>query len=433
MLSHPLLGAENGKFHTSTEWQLKPSLKYDALCLLNTLSGDPYYLQFYRGEYDHFHPLFTPEENAAFVRLKRVIKDEHHGIVSAQLSLYYSTVEDQTLPEMISTARDSSAMQAALKNTPYYSDSAWKAYDEGRPALEIALRALDRIGFASYWDQIARPGVERRIAGLAPNLPKFNIIPEIEHHLGFALPSQTITVYVLSYSEPHGIRVSGLRFLTHKSYPFGIVLHNAIHESMHPPFDRNEPRVQNAIDLLSGDPLVVDKVKHHDPSFGYNTADGYIEEDSVEALEQIVSEHFGQGRDAHRYWKQQDGGMHVLATAIYTDYKAALQRGPQKYSEWFVRAVEDGELRESNLQATVKHFSLVTAIETTIIVAVLVSILIGSICAFLAFKTQRNAVGWFFWGFFLNVFALAAIGAMTIRKKFNGSRPKPNFAELKRR
>jgi hypothetical protein len=419
VVSQPLFGEKPGTFHTSTEWQLKPSLKFDALCLLNTLSGDPYYLKFYRAEYAHFHPLFTPEENAAFVQLKHVIKDEGHGIVSAQLTLYYSTVADQTLPEMINTARDSSAMQASLKKTPYYFDDSWKVYDAARPALEAALRALDRVGFTAYWEMNARPGIERRIAELRPDLTKYNILPVIERYLGFAVPSETITVYILSYSEPHDIRVSGLQFLTHKSYPFGIVLHSAIHESMHPPFDKNNPSVRRAIDLLSGDPLVIDKVEHHDPSFGYNTAVGYIEEDSVQALEQIVSEQFGQGRNPHIYWKYQDGGMHLLATAIYSDYKAAFQRSPKTYSEWFAHAVEDGELRGSNLQATTKHFSLVTFIETTIFVAVLVCIFIGSIFAFLAYKTRRNPVGWFFLGFFLNVFALAVIGVITTRKKFN--------------
>ena len=49
-----------------------PSLKYDALCLLNSMSGDPYYLRYYEAEYDHFHPLFTPEEQAAFQTLKHI-------------------------------------------------------------------------------------------------------------------------------------------------------------------------------------------------------------------------------------------------------------------------------------------------------------------------------------------------------------------------
>lgn len=47
-------------FHTATVWKIEPSLKFDTLCLLNALSGDPYYLRYYRAEYDHFHaPLHT--------------------------------------------------------------------------------------------------------------------------------------------------------------------------------------------------------------------------------------------------------------------------------------------------------------------------------------------------------------------------------------
>jgi hypothetical protein len=352
----PSLSAQAIPFHTHTDWQLKPSLKYDTLCLLNVLSGDSYYLHYYQAEYDHFHPLFTPAEQAAFAQLRHVLKDEGGGIVSATLTLYYSTVEDETLPEMIRTAHDSSAMEAALRKTPYWSEDGWKSYEKARPALEAALRALDRVGFTAYWMQTAKPGVEKRIAELAPELPPYNIVPAIENLLGFALPSQTVTVYLLSYSEPHGIRITGLRFLTHVSYPFRIVLHNAIHEPMHPPYNASDPAVRKAIDLLGSDPLIADKVQHHDRSFGYNTASGYIEEDSVQALEQIVSEQFGVGRNACNYWRQQDGGMHVLAAAIYVDYKEALAQQPEPYSRWFADAVTDGQLRGSRLQDTVKSF-----------------------------------------------------------------------------
>jgi len=350
------LFAESNTLHANTDWDMKPSMKYDAICLLNVLSGDPYYLQYYQGEYDHFHPLFNPEENAGFTQLKRVIKDEGGGIVSARLALYYSVVNDETLPEMIRTAHDSSGMQAALKKTPYYDEGEWKNYEKARPALESALRALDRVGFPAYWKQKAEPGIEKRIAELSPDLSKYDIVPRIERYLGFPLPSRTITVYLLAYSEPHGIRITGLRFLTHESYPFQIVLHNAIHEPMHPPYDANDPKVLKAIDLLGKDSLIVDKVTHHDASFGYNTADGYIEEDSVEALEQIVAEQFGVGRDPREYWKEQDGGIHALAAAIYVGYKAAVQQSSVTYSEWFVHAVESGELRGEKLRATVEAF-----------------------------------------------------------------------------
>jgi hypothetical protein len=350
------LTAETVPVHTSTDWQLKPSLKYDTLCLLNALSGDPYYLHYYQAEYNRFHPLFAPEEQAAFAQLKNVIKDEGHGIISAKLALYFSAVDDETLPEMIRTAHDSAAMEAALKQTSYWSADGWQNYEAARPALEAALRALDRVGFPAYWKTNAKPKIEKRIAEISPELSKYNIIPVIESYLGFPLPSQTITVYLLAYSEPHGIRITGLRFLTHVSYPFSIVLHNAIHEPMHPPYHADDPKVGEAIDLLGRDPLVVDKVQHHDPSFGYNTTAGYIEEDSVQALEQLVSEKVGVGRNPCEYWKEQDGGMHVLAAAMYTDYKQGLSPNPESYSQWFKRSVQDGQLRGSNLQKTVQSF-----------------------------------------------------------------------------
>ena len=350
------LTAETVPVHTSTDWQLKPSLKYDTLCLLNALSGDPYYLHYYQAEYNRFHPLFAPEEQAAFAQLKNVIKDEGHGIISAKLALYFSAVDDETLPEMIRTAHDSAAMEAALKQTSYWSADGWQNYEAARPALEAALRALDRVGFPAYWKTNAKPKIEKRIAEISPELSKYNIIPVIESYLGFPLPSQTLTVYLLAYSEPHGIRITGLRFLTHVSYPFSIVLHNAIHEPMHPPYHADDPKVREAIDLLGRDPLVVDKVQHHDPSFGYNTTAGYIEEDSVQALEQLVSERVGVGRNPCEYWKEQDGGMHVLAAAMYTDYKQGLSPNPESYSQWFKRSVQDGQLRGSNLQKTVQSF-----------------------------------------------------------------------------
>jgi hypothetical protein len=356
IVSRPLLYAETAPLHTSTDWQLKASLKYDALCLLNALSGDPYYLHYYQAEYDHFHPLFTPDEQAAFAQLKHVIKDEGHGIVSAKLALYYSAVDDETLPEMIRTAHNSAAMETALKNTSYWSADGWQNYEAARPSMEVALRALDRVGFTTYWTANARPKIEKRIAELSPELPKYNIIPAIEGFLGFPLSSQTITVYLLAYSEPHGIRITGLRFLTHVSYPFSIVLHNAIHEPMHPPYHADDPKVREAIDLLGRDPLVIDKVQHHDPSFGYNTTAGYIEEDSVQALEQLVSEKFGVGRNACQYWREQDGGMHILAVAMYTGYKQAYSATPVSYSQWFTHAVQNGQLRGGQLEKAVQSF-----------------------------------------------------------------------------
>jgi hypothetical protein len=67
------LTAETVPVHNHTDWQLNPSLKYDTLCLLNALSGDPYYLHYYRAEYEHFYSLFTSEEQASAITQNRPV------------------------------------------------------------------------------------------------------------------------------------------------------------------------------------------------------------------------------------------------------------------------------------------------------------------------------------------------------------------------
>jgi hypothetical protein len=224
-------------FHTTTQWDLQPSLKVDAICALNMLSGDPYYLEYYQADYDRLAKQFRPEELAAFTNLKRRIKDQNGGIISASLALYFSASDAESLDDLIHTVHDSSTMRRNLQATPYYDDDGWKLYESNRPDLEVAFRALKRIHFEEDWEKNVKPKIEQSRAAIAAKLPDYNVIPAVEAVLGSPRPTNRITVYLLYYSQPHGIKITGTRFLTHYSYPFRIVLRNAIHEMMHPPYD----------------------------------------------------------------------------------------------------------------------------------------------------------------------------------------------------
>jgi hypothetical protein len=46
-------------------------------------------------------------------------------------------------------------------------------------------------------------------------------------------------------------------------------------------------------------------------------------QDSVQGLEEIVYEQFGLERNPQDYWKNQDGGVHIMAVAIYVRYDQA--------------------------------------------------------------------------------------------------------------
>ena len=87
---------------------------FDTLCALNFLSGDKYYLEFYQSDYDRLFPQLLPQEQAAFVNLKHRIKDQNGGIISAQLALFFSATDAESLDDMIRVVKDSSAMQRNL-------------------------------------------------------------------------------------------------------------------------------------------------------------------------------------------------------------------------------------------------------------------------------------------------------------------------------
>lgn len=354
-----LYAAEPAPLHTTTQWDLQPSLKFDAICALNMLSGDPYYLEYYRADYDRLAKQFRPEELAAFVSLKRRIKDQNGGIISASLALYFSASDAESLDDLIRTVQDSSAMRRNLQATPYYDDDGWKLYEASRPDLEAAFRALKRIHFEADWEKNVKPKIEQARAAIAAKLSDYNVIPAVESVLGSPRPTNKITVYLLYYSEPHGIKITGTRFLTHYSYPFRIVLRNAIHEMMHPPYDlAHDPELRSGLESLKSDAFLMNKVEHHDTSFGYNTLQGLEEEDCVQALEQIIAERFGMGGDPREYWREQDGGIHVLAVALYSLMKQQKFDGThESFPTFLKRQLRSGALSHGQIEKLNREFA----------------------------------------------------------------------------
>lgn len=344
--------------HVSTTWQIQPSFKYDVLTLLNPLTGDSFYLQYYQNTYTHFEPLFTSEAREALASLKQKIKDDGGNIISAFLTLYFSATNDETLDAMLATLENSHTMQENLKATPYYSERGWALYESVQPELKTIFQFLQEIDFPSYWRENVRPLVLEKIGKIEPQLPQYNVIREVESLLGHPLPSDTITVYMLYFSQPHGIRITGTRFLTDVAWPFSIVLRNAVHEMMHPPYDYTGDReLRGALDQLKEDSFLMSKVENHNPSFGYNSFKSFVEEDVVQALEQVITERLGIARDAQQRWKENDDGMHVLAVALYSVMKEESFAETNEYLRAFLlRQIESEKLRPGEIQRIHSEF-----------------------------------------------------------------------------
>jgi hypothetical protein len=342
-----LLCATAGVARAGTRWDVRTSQGFDALCALNVLSGDPYYVQQYPDEAKEFAtPAYAPAREAA-AQLKKIIKDQDGGIVSAYLTLVLSGGPDSTLSAVLASVQHPAPLEAALRASPYWSQESWDRFLKVRAPLIQALEAMHGAGFEDLWARHVARGVTE---GLHAELARYDVLGEEERLLGHELQGGRIDVILLWYSRPHGIRIQGDRFLTNIGYPAAIVLRNAVHEPMHPPFDRHLPAVAAAIDSLAQNPLLARIVAGHNPSFGYNTAPGYVEEDCVQALEQVVSERLGVAKPAAERWREADDGMHVLAAALYDLMKESgfADRGGV-FEDWLTKAVAEGRLQPSEL------------------------------------------------------------------------------------
>lgn len=342
----------------ATEWSVVPSFKFDLLCFLNVLTGDAYYLTYYEEEYRKFASQLTPRARTALANLKRKLKDDNGNIISAFLCLHFSATEDETLDDMLWTLKHSEAMRGNLQRTIYYNRQSWRLLESVRGDLRTIFLFLKTVGFYAYWQHNILPKVQQRIREVELDLPKYDVVTEVETHLGYALPSNKITIFMLHYARPHGIKLTGTRFICDATYPLKIIVQNAVHEMMHPPYDlARDHELRDALDSLRADEFLMNKVEHHNPSFGYNSFESFIEENCVRALDQLIGERLKIAGDARRRWKAEDDGMHVFAAALYSRLKQ--ENYPvrkEMFRDFLIRTIRSGKLRAGNIKATYDAF-----------------------------------------------------------------------------
>lgn len=349
---HPNSNQEEVRLHYLTEWEIEPSFKYDALCFLNALTADPFYLKHYQAEYEAYALQLPDAAKKSLANLKHQVKDKNQLIISAFLCLYFSATSDQTLDEMLETLDNNEQMRANLKKTAYYTDEGWRLFESLRDDLRTVFLFLKDVKFESYWTRFILPVIRVKIRQIQKELPKYNITAEVETFLGTPLPSHKVTVYLLYFSKPHGLKITGTRYLTNVEWPFEITLRNAVHELMHPPFDlMQDDELRQTVSLLRNDDFLMDKILNHDPSFGYNTFEGFVEEDCVQALEQIINERLGIAVEAHKRWQEADGGIHILAVALYTVMKTLdfNQKG-ERFRDFLIRIIRSGDLAPGKIK-----------------------------------------------------------------------------------
>ena len=239
------------------------------------------------------------------------------------------------------------------ETSPRWNEADDRLFRSVRPALSAVLEGLRTAGLADWWAEHAERDLQRRCGELRQSFAGYDLVPLVERHTGVSFDARAVELCVLRWAAPHGIRVTGTRFLTDVRYEADRVLNIAVHELLHPPWPQGHP-VKDSLDALAADPFLAARFAGRDPDAGYNTWARYADEDAAQALDQFLNTHLGRNSrgDPVTRWATADGGMHVLALLLYD----TLRRGgfdPKvgSYADFLARALSDPHTWPADLNA----------------------------------------------------------------------------------
>jgi hypothetical protein len=328
-----------------TRWQVVGSEGLDAVAFTGALAGGSLYLKSYSTEAAEFGSRLPAPVREDLARLDKDAAAAGFGLLWPGLASILSGTDVTTIDSIIAALSDPEArIRPALQASPYWDEKNWSWFATAAPELRTVFAAMRNAGFATYRKALIGSSLDVRIAELRDGLSDYDLI-KWQRKLSGKRLDPTITIVLLYFSKPHGVRVQGQRFLEATDYNVTTTLRIAAHELLHPPFDMDGAIAKRAIGLLQEDPVIARIVREHDPRWGYRTIDGYLNEDICQALDQIISEVLGFARNPADRWNDADDGMHVLAAALYGLLRSdRWQESGGSIEQWLGQTIAEGRL-----------------------------------------------------------------------------------------
>lgn len=300
-----------------TQWKVHSSEGFDAIAFLGALSGGQLYLQHYSKEAGEFGARMPATITSDLAALAKEADTSGFGLLWPNVANIMSGADVQTIGAvLLALANVDDRVRPTFQTSSYWKQSDWDWFKAAVPRLQAVFVAMRKAGFSEYRSKLVGSSIDARATDLEAALAPFDVIKWQRKLTGRDL-GPTIEVVLLHFSWPHGVRVQGQRFLQAATWGFDITLRNAAHEMLHPPIPMDGPVAKRALGVLAKDPLISHIVKDHDPKWGYTSLEGYLNEDLVQALDQMISEELGFGRNPADRWHNSDDGIHVLAAGLY--------------------------------------------------------------------------------------------------------------------
>ena len=342
--------AQSPKEPMITRWDVSTSEGFDAIAFTGALSGGELYLDYYSKEAAEFGARLPSAIRDDLVSLRKEADSSGFGLLWPNLATMLSGTDISTTDKVVTAlANPEKLIRPSLQASQYWDEKDWRWFAAAAPRLRKTFSAMRHADFAGYRKQLLGNQLDARATELSHGLSDYDVVRWQRKLSGKAL-DPTISIVLLQFSKPHGVRVQGQRFLQAADYNLTTTLRISAHELLHPPFDMEGPVAKAAMAVLAKDELVTRIVRDHDPRWGYTTLDGYLNEDVCQALDQMISEVLGFARNPADRWNKADDGMHVLAAGLSALLrKDKWQESGGSIEQWLDQATQTGKLAPSVL------------------------------------------------------------------------------------
>jgi hypothetical protein len=334
-----------------TEWKVTSAAGMDALLIIGAAGGDVMQSHYYPEMIAYVRDNISAEGVAAMDELDAMLRQRMGRLTGPSLASLFSAGPIATIDDVIASAEDPvGRLRAGNKASPGWNEKEFENATQAMPIIREALVALRDMGFTQWYAREHQPAIDKAVNANLSAVSNHDVIPEQERLLGRTLDPE-IEIVIVAFSKPYGIRILGQRFVAFHGYEGSIQLHIAAHEIFHTPYDKNDAELNELLTSLREDPWMTSVVEDHDPQYGYNSFNGVVDEDSTQALDQIVAERLGFAENPRERWSMSDGGMHMLAAAIYHAMKEdGFADSGGTYEDWFKSALQRNLLSPENVR-----------------------------------------------------------------------------------
>ncbi len=317
------------KFNVSYSYNL------DVLNFINILTRAELYLAWHKGIYEQWGEKLSCKSKEC---ITKAIEIKSNTMFGPLLSLVISAVPNFEKRSLVRMFSDPDMLKSYFSNYQYYDAENWLEEATIFELLIPIIKDLEALRFHDYWKKERLPIIKKIQRQFRTIANQCELDSEIELMLGKGNSPEDITVYLCSFSAPHGIKICGPRYITDIKFPMEVSLGIAVHELFHPPYNAKNLIIE--LQSLENDPLLQHAFKTKDPRFGYPTMPGFIEENVVEAMALSVCHKVGLEKDPIGYLKKHDEGSHMLSVVLFDYFGRFPKPRNQSFETYFVNLLK---------------------------------------------------------------------------------------------